>query len=445
MASEGRRERIPELDGLRVLMIAAVSWFHIWQQSWLTPESPLSSAAQQWVYRNLGIEPVWNWLIQTGYIWVDGTILLSVFLLYLPWARAARTGEPGPDRRDFWFRRARRVLPAYYFILLCHLFFIAIPWRLYGNNGSWMVQDIFTHLTFTFTRFPETCLATPLGGAAWTLAILVQGYALFPFLALGVRKHPLVVPGCMLALCFGYRAWCLWDHSDYSMMVNQLINFLDVYVIGILCATGFDALRARREAQPLPARKRYLLEAGATVLFLGFLYGLIRMLQVQFHVPYGELQGWQMVYRPVFALCFGGLILTAPFALLPLRKLLGNPVTRFLAGISMNYYLIHQTVAVHLKTRLQIPWTEGYIEAKVWELNAWLMEGRRVTHYPNELGAEYRDWQVQYSWLCVIVSLGMAICVTYLVEKPGARLMDRMRKRLAQRRALKDGITSSSD
>ena len=28
---------IPELDGLRVLMIFLVSWYHIWQQSWLTP------------------------------------------------------------------------------------------------------------------------------------------------------------------------------------------------------------------------------------------------------------------------------------------------------------------------------------------------------------------------------------------------------------------------
>ena len=33
-----RRQRIPELDGLRVLMIFIVSWYHIWQQSWLRPE-----------------------------------------------------------------------------------------------------------------------------------------------------------------------------------------------------------------------------------------------------------------------------------------------------------------------------------------------------------------------------------------------------------------------
>ena len=32
-----KQTRIPELDGLRALMIFLVSWYHIWQQSWLTP------------------------------------------------------------------------------------------------------------------------------------------------------------------------------------------------------------------------------------------------------------------------------------------------------------------------------------------------------------------------------------------------------------------------
>ena len=31
------KKKIPELDGLRVLMIFIVSAYHIWQQSWLTP------------------------------------------------------------------------------------------------------------------------------------------------------------------------------------------------------------------------------------------------------------------------------------------------------------------------------------------------------------------------------------------------------------------------
>ena len=37
------------------------------------------------------------------------------------------------------------------------------------------------------------------------------------------------------------------------------------------------------------------------------------------------MQASQMMYRPVFALCFSALLLSAPFALRPLRFLLGNP------------------------------------------------------------------------------------------------------------------------
>ena len=69
------RKRIPELDGLRVLMIFIVSWYHIWQQSWLRPVVGSYSL---------------DYLVRSGYIWVDGTVLLSSFLLFLPYARAMR-------------------------------------------------------------------------------------------------------------------------------------------------------------------------------------------------------------------------------------------------------------------------------------------------------------------------------------------------------------------
>ena len=149
-----RRQRIPELDGLRVLMIFIVSWYHIWQQSWLSP------AIGSWSL---------DYLVRSGYIWVDGTVLLSSFLLFLPYAKAMREKGPAPDTRDFYYRRARRILPGYYFIILAVLFGIAIPWKLY-TTPQFMVKDVATHLTFTFTFFWDTYIATPLGAASWTLA-----------------------------------------------------------------------------------------------------------------------------------------------------------------------------------------------------------------------------------------------------------------------------------
>ena len=87
------------------------------------------------------------------------------------------------------------------------------------------------------------------------------------------------------------------------------------------------------------------------------------------------------------------MILSAPFSLKPLRKLLGNPVTHFLAGISMNYYLAHQTVIVHMR---RIGFPESSYE------------------YPNQAGDE--PWQIRYTLLAFGLSLAAAVIITYLAE-----------------------------
>ena len=402
-----RRQRIPELDGLRVLMIFIVSWFHIWQQSWLSP------AIGSWSL---------DYLVRSGYIWVDGTVLLSSFLLFLPYAKAMREKGPAPDTREFYYRRVRRILPGYYFIILAVLFGIAIPWKLY-SSPQFLVKDVATHLTFTFTFFWDTYIATPLGAASWTLAIETQAYLLFPLVARGVMKKPVLTLCLLCAVCFGFRAWCLWALADYSLVVNQLINFLDVYVIGILAAMAYirldekrTALAAVKEAEdpetkedkPQAAAKRktrILWQVTATIAFVAGFYGLLQMLR--FQARSGNtltIQMNQMIFRPLYAVLFTVLILSAPFAVFPLRKLLGNRVTRFLGGVSMNYYLIHQTVIVHLK-RLRFP--------------------PSVSDTPN-MAAE-QPWQNQYTLLSFVLSLLLAVIVTYAIEKPAGRLLDALR------------------
>ena len=385
-----RRQRIPELDGLRVLMIFIVSWYHIWQQSWLSP------AIGSWSL---------DYLVRSGYIWVDGTVLLSSFLLFLPYAKAMLEKGPAPDTRDFYYRRARRILPGYYFIILAVLFGIAMPWKLY-NSPQFLVKDVATHLTFTFTFFWDTYIATPLGAASWTLAIETQAYVLFPLIARGVMKKPVVTLCVLCAVCFGFRAWCLWALVDYSLVVNQLINFLDVYVIGILAAMVYVRLEEKRTALAAANGKTpFAWQIPATIIFATAFYGLLQMLRFQArsgNTP--TIQMNQMIYRPVYAVLFTLLILSAPFALFPLRKLLGNRVTRFLGGVSMNYYLIHQTVIVHLK-RLRFP--------------------PSVSDTPN-MAAE-QPWQNQYTLISFALSLLLAVIVTYAIEKPAARLLDALR------------------
>ena len=167
--------KIPELNGLRVLLVFIVSWYHFWQQSWLTPSIGSYSL---------------DYLLRAGYMPVDGTILLSGFLLFLPYARAMLLGEAVPNTKQFYQRRIMRIVPSYYFVTLALLFAVALPWHLYHNSSD-MVRDVVMHLTFTQTFNPATYIATPIGVASWTIAIEMQAYLIFPLLARWTMKNPL--------------------------------------------------------------------------------------------------------------------------------------------------------------------------------------------------------------------------------------------------------------
>ena len=394
--TEKRSGRIPELDGLRVLMIFIVSWYHIWQQSWLEPAVRIPWTDLRWSL---------DFLVRTGYVWVDGTVLLSAFLLYLPLARKGR--DVLPDTGDFYFRKARRILPGYWFILLAVLFVICLPWDLYQGNGPYLAKDLFTHFTLIFPFWRDTYLYTPLGAASWTLSIVATGYLLFPLLARCMRRKPAVTCAVLCVCAFAFRGWCLWGLTDYSMVVNTFVNFLDVYAAGFGCALLFARLEQAAREKPVSAGMR----AAATAVFFGCLVGVCELLKVQATASgagHASLQGSQMMLRPAFALGFAGMILSAPFSLKPLRFLLGNRVTAFLAAISMNYYLIHQTLAVHLK-RIGVP--------------------PAVAERPNE--ALEQPWQTQYTLLAFGLSLVAAILVTFLIEKPAGRWLEKLHAKKA--------------
>ena len=139
---------IPELNGLRVLLVFIVSWYHIWQQSWWTPHVGTYSL---------------DFLVRAGYVPVDGTILLSGFLLFLPHARAMLLGEAVPDVRNFYQKRIMRIVPSYVFVTLLMLFAVAIPYNLYWRPSD-LWKDLLMHLTFTQTFDFSTYIATLLDG-----------------------------------------------------------------------------------------------------------------------------------------------------------------------------------------------------------------------------------------------------------------------------------------
>lgn len=275
-----------------------------------------------------------------------------------------------------------------------------VPAAFHGNTAL-MWEDVVRHLTFTQTFNYATYVGTPIGVASWTIAIEMQFYLIFPLLARGARKNPLAVFAIMAAIAFGFRSWGLWAMEDFNMVVNQLPNFLDAYAMGMAASLVYVKLTT------LWSKERWLQllwSIAATALLLTAFWGLTQLLRVQAGSS-GTLgiQGGQMIRRPVFAALMAQLTLTLPFALRPVRFLMGNRLMGFLAMVSMNYYLIHQNFAVYLKQRLQLPFSH---------------------HYPSpNMPSPERPWADQYMALCFIGSLLLAAGITFLIEKPFAWLL----------------------
>ena len=138
-----KRLEIGVLYGVRVLLVLFVANYHIWQQGWL---------AQQFTW--FGRTVSFDFWTRSSYVFVDGMILLSGFLLYLPFARQPLEGTPVPAVRDFYVRRAARILPSYLAAVLLALACIAIPQAKYVTPMA-MAHDVAAHLTLPFSSGPR--------------------------------------------------------------------------------------------------------------------------------------------------------------------------------------------------------------------------------------------------------------------------------------------------
>ena len=110
----------------------------------------------------------------------------------------------------------------------------------------------------------------------------------------------------------------------------------------------------------------------------------------------------QMLWRYPLSILGSVFLVCGSRSILALRKLFSNPVTRFLSGISFNFYIWHQFLAVQLKKWRIPPYTGST---------------------PNQDGQ--MPWQLHYTLICFAAALLTAALITYLVEKPAAKWIKR--------------------
>lgn len=359
----------PAADLFRVLAAFCVGWFHIWQQSWVG-----GGRLDHWP--------------RTGAVWVDVLVLLSAFCLFLPAANARAAGErPAAIRPGaFWRRRAIRILPSYYVCLAFSLVLVVTEHGWYKD----LAVDLTAHLTMTQMFFKQSYTLARLNGVTWTLTLYTLLYILFPWLSAAVVRRPVLTLGALLAVQAGYTLWLApqYGGSGYTFLFNQFPAFCGVLAVGFAGALLFAELGRNPALQKLPARCACTALGAAAFLLVD------RLLRLQAR---SEYQLHQLTHRMplVLAVC-AAMVLLALGLPLPLAGL-----WKFLAGISYNFYLWHQMLAVWIKYRLRVPAWMGQIP-------------------PNQLGDA--DWMRAYNALAWAVALAAAVVFTYLVEKPAARL-----------------------
>ncbi len=369
---------IPVLDGIRVVVILIVVWYHFWQQSWLMP-----------IAGSFNID----WLPRNGAILVDFMILLSGFCLFLPHAREMVYGEEKPDTRLFYVKRAARIMPSYYMALFLALFFFALPLGEFAN-GSQLWKDLAPHLFFIHNFFPTSLYATKLNGVLWTVAVEMQFYLIFPLLAGSFKKKPLLTYGAMTAvgLISSYYISHNYGLLDQRLYVNHTLTFFSVFANGMLGAWAYMSMTKDRQKNPAEEALFFLLAIGGMWLY---------RIMCEHHTRYVDQTRWQVDYRYLLSLLYLLILISILMAQRYWKWLLGNRLMRFLSGISFNLYICHQYIAVKLKN-FRIPYWEGDTP-------------------PNQLGD--KPWQWKYMLLCIAVSFVVSVAMTYLVEKPCSKLI----------------------
>ncbi|MDG4761471.1 acyltransferase [Micromonospora sp. WMMD710] len=214
--------RLPALDALRAIGAVAVVGHHVGFQT------------------AVSINTTWGgWLARLD-VGVAIFFVLSGFLLFRPWALSAATGRTRPRTGRYLWRRALRILPAYWLAVVVCL--VVLPQNRPASAGDWI-----RHLTFTQIYQPGE-LRYGLS-QTWSLATEVAFYLILPLvavLAVGRSWRPVrtvVIVGAGVLLTAGWLTLMGFGLLDTALHTMWLPSYGGWFSAGMALAAAHVALR----------------------------------------------------------------------------------------------------------------------------------------------------------------------------------------------------------
>lgn len=180
--------------------------------------------------------------------------VLSGFLLFGPWVRAAMAGSPAPSVRRYAWRRFRRIMPAYVVTVLAA--YLIYHFRTAGPNPGHTWYGLLRNLSLTQIYTDNYLFSFLHQGLTqmWSLAVEVAFYAVLPLLAyllLAVlcrrRWRPLLLLAGLGVLALISPAWLALVHIADGLPDAArlwLPGYLAWFVGGMML-TVLAALRVR--------------------------------------------------------------------------------------------------------------------------------------------------------------------------------------------------------
>lgn len=334
---------LPAIEGLRGVAVLWVIAFH-----YLSVHTA-AGVADPWIAAVDAIDPLAR-ILRNGYLGVDLFFLITGFLLVLPWLRNADAGIAAPCAREFYRRRARRILPAYWtHLLLLAVVFIPLivgsdawarAWRFYAFNFA-------AHASLLHYTSPLTSASMSVNGALWTLALEAQWYLLLPLVAPLFVRYPWITGIVLVASAFAWR-WlaandldalvrfhlglaAIWNVPEAAIrhfLATQLPGYFAHFAFGMGCGLAWWRWRRRPLARGVAAW-------GWVVLALG---GMALLYQV--HIPGSLRFGLPAWFAVALALAAMMLALVSSGTPWGTRLLAWRPLA-FVGRISYSAYLYH--------------------------------------------------------------------------------------------------------
>ncbi len=398
--SHTRLAYLPALDGVRACAVVAVMMFHG------------------------GIPHM-----DGGFMGVDAFFVLSGFLitslLVGEW-RQTLTIKLGA----FWARRARRLLPALFLMLLFVAFFasVIVPKGTYGALRLDALSTLLYVSNWHFilvnsNYFNETAASSPLLHT-WSLAVEEQFYVIWPLVVLGVMHFTRSLRALFALCCAAAVASATWMYVLYDGGQNTNRAYLGTdtrsqcLFIGCALAVGLVLLAQRSHEEGRLAKGELWQPAGGTGRVLCGAIGLVgAVAAVALWV--GTTSTTSFPYQGGFfliGLAVGGVILSAvaaPRSIVP-RVLSVTPV-RYVGRISYGLYIWHWPIFIwldHARTGLS-----GY---ELFAVRVLVTFGVSVASFhlverPIRMGTFVRTWR---AWLAVPVGVG-AVLVAVVAATTG--------------------------